>query len=115
MRDTATCHVTNTHHCMCHTWGCADRYSHLDRISRHTLLPTAIFIGMHGAVHGATMVGFNVVPMVLDTPLFDYLVSSLLAYQLMGKPEETSIAVVYHSLWILDKIGSTNAKPILTK
>lgn len=91
-------------------------YNPMERISKSNLVPSAIFCALKDVVQGAQMEGVEVIQLLLDASALDVAISSLISYQLLGKPEEASVAgVCWGVLSMLETLlDSPQARQIVT-
>lgn len=93
------------------------RYNPLERISKRDLIPSAVLSAMKDISEGAQRTGVDVVQPLVDTGAVELAISTLTAYQMLGKPEDASVCGVWWgALFTLDLLlGSPMAKPITEK
>ena len=81
-------------------------------------MPTAVFLAMNCVVEAvAARTQVDIVPALLDSGIIDMVISALIAYQLMDKPEDASVTNVWFGLYMIDRgdLASPAAKPIVDK
>ena len=91
------------------------RYNPIERVMRRNLIPSAILNAM---VDLAVTLGTEAVQPFLDAGAVDIVISTLTAYQMLGKPDEVSVvAVQYGGLTSLEalNLSSPEAQPIVAK
>jgi hypothetical protein len=93
------------------------RYSPMERIGQRDLIPTGMLAAFHDVVESVQALGVEVVQPLLDVGAVDIAISNLTAYQMLNKPEATSIcAMWWGGLWTLEVLlGSAQAKLIVAK
>jgi hypothetical protein len=91
------------------------RHNPMERISKHCLVASGIMCAFKDVVEGAQGAGLEVIQPLLDAGALDIAISSLTAYQMLGKPDDAGVIYltwgVLHSLEIL--LGSAQARPIV--
>jgi len=97
--------------------GTIQRFSPMERISRELMIPTAMIIAFRETVESASGAGVELVQPLLDAGAVDISISTLTAYQTLGRPEAASkLGVLYLGLWVLGTlVKSPQAKPIVAK
>ena len=70
------------------------RYSAVERISRRNLIATALIGAAKNITEAAEHSGVDVVGALLDAGQIDIAISSLAAYQTLGRPEEASVVTI---------------------
>jgi hypothetical protein len=90
------------------------QYNPMERVMRTHLIPSAIFNAWTDIIRH---IGAEAVQPLLDAGAVEIAISTLTAYQMLGKPEEASaLAVAWGACGLLDiLLGSLQAKPIVQK
>lgn len=89
-----------------------------ERISKHNLMATAIFVAANHTAQEAERSGIDIIQPYLDAGVVDVAISTLTAYQMLGRPEEASVnALIWGGVYLLDyMLGSPQAsEPVATR
>ncbi len=93
------------------------RWNPLERVSRRFPTATAIVCSFKDVVQGVIASRIEVMSSLLDAGAADLTISLLSAYQMLGRPEEASVAVIqWGALFTLEvMLASAQAAPIITQ
>ena len=70
------------------------RWDPLERVRRRCLAPTAIFCSIKDVAQGVLALGGEAVGPLVEGGWLELIVSALNAYQLLARPEESSVALL---------------------
>ena len=93
------------------------RYNPMERVTRRTFIPTGMLCSCKDVAEMAQAAGVEVIQPLLDAGAVDIAISTMTAYQMLGKPEEASVAVVlWGAVYMLDiLLSSPQAQPVVAK
>jgi hypothetical protein len=93
------------------------RYNPMERVLRQNYVPSGMLCVFKDVVEGAQASGIEVIQPVLDAGAIDIAISTLTAYQMLGKPEAASVAgVQWGALYNLEiLLSSPLAQPVVAK
>ena len=93
------------------------RYNAMERISQENLIPTGVLAITNAVVSQAQASGIDVIQPLVDAGAVDMVISTLTAYQMLGKPEATSVASIqWGALFTLETLlASDQAQLIVDK
>ena len=92
--------------------------SPMERISRKHPLATAIWCTIKDVAEPAQAAGIDVIPHLLEAGMLDMTIRNLTAYQLLGDPEQTSVAgILWGTLFLLEVLvlEAPDPAPIISR
>ena len=93
------------------------RWNPLERIGKQNWLATSMLCACKDVAENAQAAGVEVTQALLDVGVVDIAISSLQAYQMLGKEETSVLGIQWGVLFFLEilKLGSPQAKPVVDK
>jgi hypothetical protein len=94
-----------------------ERYNPMERIGQQDLIPSGMLAAFRDVVESSALAGVEVVQPLLDAGAVDVAISVVAAYQMMNRPEATSVtAMLWGGLYTLEVLlGSPQAELVAAK